>query len=91
MKMVQNKTIVLASKSPRRQELLGKLDVNFNVEVIDIDETFPPELDPFKVPEYLARLKSDLFNDKVVKNTVVITSDTVVINEGKIMITVVSK
>ena len=83
--MVQNKTIILASKSPRRQELLGKLDVNFNIEVMDIDETFPPELDPFKVPEYLARLKSDPFNDKVVENTVVITSDTVVINDGKIM------
>lgn len=83
--MIQNKKIILASQSPRRQELLGKLDVKFDIQVMDIDETFPPELDPFKVPEYLARLKSDPFNGKVPKDTVVITSDTVVINNGKIM------
>jgi septum formation protein len=83
--MIQNKKIILASQSPRRQELLGKLDVEFHIQVMDIDETFPPELDPFKIPEYLARLKSDPFNGKVPEDTVVITSDTVVINNGKIM------
>jgi len=83
--MIQNKKIILASQSPRRQELLGKLDVTFDIQIMDIDETFPPELDPFKVPEYLARLKSDPFNGKVPEDTVVITSDTVVINNNKIM------
>lgn len=83
--MIQKKRIILASKSPRRQELLGKLDIKFDIQALDIDETFPPELDPFKVPEYLARLKSDPFNEKVAQDTVVITSDTVVINNGKIM------
>ena len=83
--MIQSKKIILASQSPRRQELLGKLDVKFDIQVMDLDETFPPELDPFKVPEYLARLKSDPFNGKVPEDSVVITSDTVVINNGKIM------
>jgi septum formation protein len=83
--MIQNKKIILASKSPRRQELLGKLDVTFDIQLKDIDEVFPPELDPFKVPEYLALLKSEVFNGKVAEDTVVITSDTVVINNNKIM------
>lgn len=83
--MIQNKKIILASQSPRRQELLGQLDVNFEIQVMDLDETFPPEMDPYKVPEYLSRLKSDPFNGIVNEDTVVITSDTVVINNNKIM------
>lgn len=83
--MIQNYKIILASQSPRRQELLGKLDVDFDIQVMDIDETFPPNMDPYKVPEYLARLKSDPFNGKTPEDTCVITSDTVVINNGKIM------
>ena len=48
--MIQNKKIILASQSPRRQELLGKLDVTFDIQAMDLDETYPPNLDPFKVP-----------------------------------------
>lgn len=84
--MIQNKKIILASQSPRRHELLAKLDVTFDIQAMDLDETYPPNLDPFEVPEYLARLKSDPFNGKVPEDTVVITSDTVVINDkNKIM------
>lgn len=83
--MIQNKKIILASQSPRRQELLGKLDVEFDIQVMDLDETYPPEMDPYQVPEYLSRLKSDPFNGKVPEDTVIITSDTVVINNNKIM------
>ena len=83
--MVQHKKVILASKSPRRQELLKQLGVEFEIQVLNIDEAYPPEISPFDVPEYLARLKGDPYNGKVAKNTVVITSDTVVIYQNRIL------
>lgn len=83
--MVQHKEIILASQSPRRQDLLQQLGVQFEIITMDIDETFPPNLEPFKVPEYLAQLKSDPFNGKINSSQLVITSDTVVINDNKIL------
>lgn len=83
--MVQHKKVILASQSPRRQELLAKLGVKFDIQILGIDETYPPELSPYEVPEYLARLKSDPFNGKVNEDTCVITSDTVVIYNDRIL------
>lgn len=83
--MVQHKKVILASQSPRRQELLAKLGVKFDIQVLGIDETYPPELSPYEVPEYLARLKSDPFNGKVDTDSCVITSDTVVIYNDRIL------
>lgn len=83
--MVQHKKVILASSSPRRQELLTKLGVEFDIQVTGIDETYPPELSPYEVPEYLARLKSDPFNGTVKDGSVVITSDTVVIYNDRIL------
>ncbi len=83
--MVQHKKVILASQSPRRQELLAKLGVKFDIKVLGIDETYPPELSPYEVPEYLARLKSDPFNGKVDADSCVITSDTVVIYSDRIL------
>lgn len=83
--MVQYKKVILASQSPRRQDLLAQLGVKFDIKVLNIDETYPPEMSPLEVPEYLARLKSDPFNGKVGDNEVVITSDTVVIYNNRIL------
>jgi septum formation protein len=83
--MIQHKEIILASQSPRRQDLLKQLGVNFDIQVLGIDETYPPQLEVKKVPEYLAHLKSDPFNGKINNNQLVITSDTVVIVGGKIL------
>lgn len=83
--MIQHKEIILASQSPRRQDLLKQLGVQFDIQVLGIDETYPPQLDARKVPEYLARLKSDPFNGKINSDQLVITSDTVVIIDGKIL------
>ena len=83
--MVQHKKVILGSLSPRRQDLLARLGVKFDIQVTGIDETYPPEMSPYEVPEYLARLKSDPFNDTVEEGTVVITSDTVVIYNDRIL------
>ena len=83
--MIQQKKIILASQSPRRQELLKQLGIEFEIQVLGIDEKYPSDLSPYDVPEYLAKLKSEEFNAKKDEETCIITSDTVVIYEGKIL------
>lgn len=83
--MIQYKKVILGSSSPRRKELLTQLKVKFDIKINNIDETFPPEISPFDVPEYLACLKGDAFNGTVGKDTCVITADTVVIYNDRIL------
>lgn len=72
--------IVLASKSPRRKELLGMLDIPFAIRVKDgIDETYPEDLPAIKVAEYLSRLKGNAYAADIKPNELVITADTIVI------------
>ena len=81
----QNKRIILSSKSPRRQSLLKGLEIKFEVVVHDVEEIYPKTLPVEKVPEYLARLKAEPFLKDLDSNTVVITSDTVVLLNGKVL------
>jgi len=83
--MVQHKKVILGSSSPRRQELLSKLGVDYKIQVTGIDETYPPQMSPYEVPEYLARLKGDPFEGTIDEETCVITSDTVVIYHDRIL------
>lgn len=83
--MIQNKKIILGSQSPRRQELLKQLGIEYEIQVFSIDEKYPAELPLHEVPEYLARLKSDQFNAHELENKCVITSDTMVLYNNKIL------
>ena len=77
--------VVLASKSPRRKELLGMLDVPFEIRVKDgIDESYPPDMPAVEVAEYLSRLKGKAYAEEIKGNEMVITADTIVILDGKI-------
>ena len=79
------KKIILASASPRRQQLLKELGIDFTVEVKPVDETAPQELKAEQIPLYLSQLKAAQFKNMVDENTVVITADTIVwINEKEI-------
>lgn len=69
--------VILASKSPRRQELLKSLELDFDINVRSIDESFPDDLATEKVAEYIAIRKSEAFND-LKDDELLITSDTVV-------------
>ena len=73
--------LILGSKSPRRQELLGSLDFPFRVEVRSVDETFPPNLPVEKLAEFIAEKKAEAFTD-LNRDELVITSDTVVVCNG---------
>lgn len=71
--------IILASASPRRKELLLKLDIGFTVKTLyDVDESFPASLPVVQVPQYISRKKADAYRQEMQENDMVITADTVV-------------
>ena len=74
----KNSHIILASGSPRRQELLKSLGVDFTIKVKSIDEVYPSILKREEITNYLAELKAAAFNDEIVQNDILITSDTIV-------------
>ncbi|MDB4052116.1 Maf family nucleotide pyrophosphatase [Flavobacteriales bacterium] len=75
--------IILASKSPRRQELLKGLGFEFEIKTKEIEEVFPPALFKEEIPVYLSNLKAKAFKDYIKEDELVITSDTIVWNENK--------
>ncbi len=78
--------IFLASKSPRRRELLQLLRVPFTVLTIGgIDESFPATLPLREVPEYISSKKADVYRERLNDKEIVITADTMVICGDKIL------
>ena len=83
---LKNINILLASNSPRRRELLGMIVPYFEIAVSkDIREEYPADLAPEKVPEFLSKLKADAYKDILMPDELIITADTVVILDGKIL------
>ncbi len=74
--------LILASKSPRRRELLSLITSDFIIKTADIDETLPAEIAPDKAVEYLSRIKALPFANG--SNTV-IGADTIVAKDGEIL------
>ena len=81
---MQIKNIILASQSPRRKELLNLLDLNFKVEIPEVNEVYTENLEVIKVAEYLANLKAKAFTN-ISADTIVISADTVVILNEQIL------
>lgn len=77
--------IILASASPRRQELLKLITENFIVIPSDIDECVPNNIETEKSPEYLAVKKAKHIYENGHKNDVVIGCDTGVFIDGKML------
>ncbi|MFN4234255.1 MAG: Maf-like protein [Bacteroidia bacterium] len=77
--------LILASKSPRRQQLLNGLGFEFEIVTREVDESFPPHLKAQEIPLYLSKIKAEAFNDLLDNNTVVITADTVVWINDKVL------
>lgn len=76
--------IILASKSPRRQELLQLMGIDFTVVLREVDESYPLGLSPTQIALHIAEKKAKAF-DQVIQDEVVITADTIVCLEGKIL------
>lgn len=80
----KNHPIILASKSPRRQELLQMMGIDFKVVLRDVDESYPEGLTPTQIALHIAEKKAKAF-DEVIQNEIVITADTIVSLDGKIL------
>ena len=74
--------VILASKSPRRQQFFKDLDIDFTVQLKEVDEIYPKELIGFEITDFLADLKSKSFTD-LNENELLITSDTIVWLDNK--------
>lgn len=74
--------IVLASKSPRRKELLSLITKDFVIKTADVDEALPEGIMPAEAVEYLSKIKALPFKNG---EDIIIGSDTVVAIDGKIL------
>ena len=70
--------IILASKSPRRQELIKGLELNYTIHTYDVDESFPAHLQAESIALYLAEKKADAYPDTLSDNEILVTADTIV-------------
>lgn len=78
--------ILLASKSPRRREIMKLLNLPFTVVTLDgIDESYPSDLKPNEVSQYISNKKADIYLKRIGDNEMIITADTVVICENQIL------
>ncbi|WP_432712794.1 Maf family protein [Pedobacter sp.] len=80
----QSLPIILASKSPRRQELLKLMDLDFEVVLKEVDESYPEGLSPAEIAVYIAEKKAAAFRDDF-EGSIVITADTIVAYEQEIL------
>ena len=78
--------LLLASKSPRRREILSLLNLPFTVVTLEgIDESYPKDLKPENVSEFISNKKANEFLKRIGDNEILITADTVVICDGEIL------
>ena len=74
---LKNHTVILASSSPRRQKFFKELDLDFVIQIKEVEENYPKELKGTEITDFLADLKSKPFTN-LSKNDLLITSDTIV-------------
>ena len=74
---LKNYHLILASKSPRRQQFFKDLNLDFTIQLKEVEEIYPKELKGTEITEFLANLKSKAFTNLSDKD-LLITSDTIV-------------
>lgn len=82
---LKSKNIILASKSPRRQELLKGLNIDFEIRTKDVNESYNSALAPHEICTFLSQKKAKAFEDELNENDILITSDTIVSLNGRIL------
>jgi septum formation protein len=90
--ILPGKHLILASGSPRRQLLLSALGFSFEVRIREIDETCPADIRIEALAEHLAVKKSEEFSaEDLQKEDILITADTIVVLDSKVIGKPVSK
>lgn len=79
-----NTPILLASRSPRRSQLLEESGFKIRVDSIEIEEIFPEDLPKTKVAEYLANLKAEASIELLNDGEVLVAADTIVLQDKTI-------
>ncbi len=82
---LKNHQLLLASKSPRRQQFLKDLGLSFTTVSIDVEENYPKYLHGNEITSFLAKLKADAYENELKPNEILITADTIVRASGKIL------
>lgn len=76
--------VILASASPRRQELLKRIYEDFSIVPADIDETLPEDIGAEFAPIFLSAEKAEAIAEEY-PNDLIIAADTIVISDGEIL------
>ena len=83
---LKGKKIILGSNSPRRKELLGGLDIDFQVDTRNtFEEVYDPSTPQEQIPEVLSEGKSYGFHRPLENDEILITSDTLVLCGERVM------
>jgi len=81
-KKLSKYNVILASKSPRRQQFFKDLDIPFTIQLKEVEEVYLSTLESTAITDFLADLKSKPFTD-LKENDLLITSDTIVWLDNK--------
>ena len=83
---LKNYRLILASQSPRRRQLLSDAGIEFTLaDRFECDETFPQDMPAEDVAEYLSRLKSEAYPEPLAEGDILLTADTVVIANNRVL------
>ena len=78
--------LILASQSPRRQQLLADAGIEYELAPrFECDELFSEDMPAAEVAEYLSRLKSEAYPTTLQEGDILLTADTVVVVDNKIL------
>ena len=78
--------VILASASPRRRELLKATGIEYQMaQKFECEESFPKSIAAEEVAPYLSALKSHAYPNTLEYNDILITADTVVVLNGKVL------
>jgi len=78
------KNIILASKSPRRSQLLSEAGIPFVVKAKEVDESYPADLPLKDVAAFIARKKADASRELIGPNDILLTADSIVLLDNKV-------
>jgi septum formation protein len=82
---LKNYTITLGSASPRRKQLLAELAIEFSIKTTQKEEKYPENLDGAEIAEFLAKQKAEVISKELTGNYLLITADTIVIQNNEIL------
>ena len=77
--------IILGSQSPRRRELMAGLGLPFTAISIDADESYPAHARGGDIPYYISRAKARAYEDRLRDDQLLITADTIVWSDGRML------